>query len=212
MRTPKDIVKQGYDKVSYAYREENPDTAGEDYKKYKDWIDELSEQLTEGDSVLDLGCGCGVPATKLLARRFRVTGIDISSVQIARAQKLVPNALFICGDMCELCLATEGFDAILCLYAIIHVPMEEQQELLVKISRWLKPEGLLLLVAGHTEWTGQESSWLGIEGGDMYWSQADRQTYLRWLESSGFEVIWDRFIPEGDGGHTLIFAKKKPGC
>jgi len=23
----------------------------------------------------------------------------------------------------------------------------------------------------------------------------------------GFAVLWDRFIPEGDGGHTLILAQ-----
>lgn len=207
MKNPKDIVKQGYDMVSYAYREDEPDTDSSAYRQYKDWVDELSEQLMAGNSVLDLGCGCGVPVAKLLAEKFNVTGVDISCVQIERAKKLVPNAAFICRDMCELDFAPESFDAVICLYAIIHVPIEEQQELLDKIYHWLKAGGYLLLVAGHTLWTGQESNWLGVEGGDMYWSQADRDTYVRWLESAGFRMLWDRFIPEDDSGHTLIFAK-----
>ena len=209
MKNPKDIVQQGYDKVSYTYREDDPDQGSKTYQQYKSWVDELSEQLMAGDSVLDLGCGCGVPATDLLAQKFRVTGVDLSSVQIERAKELVPSTTFICGDMCALEFPSERFDAITCLYAIIHVPVEEQQELLVKMCSWLKPDGYLLLAAGHTAWTGKESNWLGVEGGDMYWSQVDRATYIQWLEASGFVVLWDRFIPEGDGGHTLLFSKKK---
>jgi len=44
----------------------------------------------------------------------------------------------------------------------------------------------------------------------MYWSHADRETYLAWLAKAGFEVVWTRFIPEGDSGHTLLLAKRAP--
>ncbi|MBN1303882.1 MAG: class I SAM-dependent methyltransferase [Anaerolineales bacterium] len=208
MKTPKEIVKSGYDRVSYAYREDAPDTSSETFKMYKSWIDELSEWLEAGSTVLDLGCGCGIPAAQMLVQRFKVTGADISPVQIERAKKLVPRAAFVCGDMCDLEFAPNAFDAITCLYVIIHVPLAEQPELLAKLWQWLKPGGLLMLVVGHGEWTGQEADWLGVAGGTMYWSHADRATYLDWLRKTGFDILWDRFIPEGDGGHTLIFAKK----
>jgi hypothetical protein len=42
----------------------------------------------------------------------------------------------------------------------------------------------------------------------MFWDHAGRDTYLRWLRDDGLEVIWDRFIPEGDGGHVLVLARK----
>ena len=44
----------------------------------------------------------------------------------------------------------------------------------------------------------------------MYWSHADRETYLAWLKDAGFDVLWTRFIPEGDSGHTLVLAKRAP--
>jgi hypothetical protein len=44
----------------------------------------------------------------------------------------------------------------------------------------------------------------------MNWSHADRETYLAWVRDRGFEVLWTRFIPEGDSGHTLLLAKKVP--
>ena len=88
---PKDIVKVGYDKVSFTYR---GDSLDENYREYQSWLDELSSLLDDGVSVLDLGCGCGIPTTKLLADTFKVTGVDISKVQIRRARKLVPDASF----------------------------------------------------------------------------------------------------------------------
>lgn len=57
-------------------------------------------------------------------------------------------------------------------------------------------------------WTGQEENWLNVEGGTMYWSHTNRDTFVKWLKETGFQVIWDRFIPEGNSGHTLILAKK----
>jgi hypothetical protein len=67
----------------------------------------------------------------------------------------------------------------------------------------------LMLITGHNAWTGEASDWLGVEGGDMFWSHTDRDTYLQWLTEAGFHVVWDRFIPEGEGGHTLFFVKKE---
>ena len=32
--------------------------------------------------------------------------------------------------------------------------------------------------------------------------------YAGWLADLNFELLWTRFIPEGDGGHTLLLAKK----
>ena len=34
--------------------------------------------LDDGVSVLDLGCGAGVPIARSLSRRYRVTGVDVS--------------------------------------------------------------------------------------------------------------------------------------
>ncbi len=103
--------------------------------------------LDDGDAVLDLGCGCGVPATAMLAERFSVTGVDISPVQIERARRLVPAGRFQCEDMTRVEFPLESFAAIVSFLAIIHVPVEEQPALLRKLSRWLRPGGHLLATA-----------------------------------------------------------------
>lgn len=174
---------------------------------YAAWLTELIPFLDDGDPVLDLGCGCGVPGTAILAERFLVTGVDISPVQIDRARRLVPAARFLCQDMTDAEFPSESFAAIVSFFAIIHVPVEEQPGIFRKLSSWLRPGGYLLATVGTRAWTGMEENW---HGAPMYWSHADRDTYLSWLRARGFDILWTRFIPEGTGGHTLLLAKRAP--
>lgn len=200
---PKAIVRHGYDLVSRAYR---ADDAAEG--QYAEWLDLLEARLPPPAKILDLGCGCGVPVARRLSPRYEVTGVDLSPVQIERARALVPTATFRCADMTAIELSDAGFDAIVCLYAIIHVPLAEQPGFLRNVARWLRPGGLLVATVGHGVWTGIEKDWLGVPGGDMWWSHADAATYRRWLADAGLVVEEERFVPEGDGGHTLVVASR----
>lgn len=201
----KEIVRKGYDKVSYAYRNENQNA---DFPDYAVWLADLASLLPPQAKVLDLGCGCGVPAAQTLARNFAVTGVDISSVQIERARLLVPNAEFVCADMTEVDFPAESFAAIVSLYAVIHVPLDEQPPLFAKLYEWLQAEGYLLAMVGSRAWTGVEENWLNVSGATMFWSHADAETYESWLTDCGFHLRFSTFIAEGDGGHQLILAQK----
>lgn len=203
----KQIVRQGYDKLSFAYRsDETPDDSG----AYSGWVQILAERLPEGSSVLDIGCGCGLPATRLLAQRFDVTGIDFSPIQINRAKALVPAARFLCGDIAAQFFAPASFSAVVSFYAIIHMPLAEHCELFEKIAKWLRPSGYFLATVGYDAWTGMEEEYLGVPGGKMCWSHADEPTNVRWMQEAGLYVHWTKFVPEGDSGHSLIFAQKPP--
>lgn len=200
---PKEIVRAGYDVISRIYRS---DEEGEDCAHYHAWLDELEPLLPPGAPVLDLGCGCGVPVARRLAARHPLTGVDISPVQIKRARQNVPDAHFVCADMATLDLPPGSLAAVVSFYAIIHLPLSEQPGLLARIRRWLWPGGYLMATVGHEAWTGQEDDWL--QGGvSMCWSHADEATYRAWLVDAGFEVLWTRFVPEGEGGHTLVLAR-----
>lgn len=206
---PKEVVRQGYDRISRAYRGDRIEHDNPEHARYIAWIDELTGLLPPGAAVLDLGCGNGVPADRLLADAgFGVTGADISPVQIARAQAAVPGARFLCADMTALDLPAASYDAVVSLYAIIHVPLAEQPALLDRVCRWLRPGGYLLITVGNRAWTGTEEGWLGVEGVPMYWSHADTATYAGWLVARGLEIRWSRFVPEDEGGHTLVLARK----
>jgi len=206
-RARRDLVRRGYDRISEAYRSDAAasGSATESTAQYEAWISELVGHLAPGARVLDLGCGAGVPASRLLVDwGFQVTGVDISEVQIRRARVLVPSARFEQADIVEWQCEPASFDAIVSLYTLIHVPLEDQRVLLPRMAGWLRPGGYLLAIIGHTAWTGTEE-YLGAE---MFWDHADAETTLGWIGDAGFDQLWQRFIPEGDGGHTLVLARR----
>ncbi|MFI8456632.1 class I SAM-dependent methyltransferase [Kitasatospora sp. NPDC085464] len=140
---PKDLVRRGYDLLSKRY-----ERAFGSETKYGSWIGQLLDRIPDAATVLDVGCGTGVPvARSLVTAGHRVTGVDISEVQIRRARELMPDAEFIRADATALELPQESFDAVICLYALIHIPLEEQPALLERIASWLRPGGGM--VPGH---------------------------------------------------------------
>ncbi|HVD30173.1 MAG TPA: class I SAM-dependent methyltransferase [Methylomirabilota bacterium] len=203
----RDLVRRGYDAISRAYRDDegraNPGS-DEGTDQYTRWVDDLSQLLRPRARVLDLGCGAGVPATKLLIEKgFEVLGLDISGVQIERARRLVSGANFEQADMVTWEHEPASFDAVVSFYALIHVPLGDQRNLLPKIRRWLRPGGYLLAIVGFERWTGIEDYF----GAEMFWDHADRETYLSWLTEARLAPLWDRFVPEGNVGHTLVLAQ-----
>jgi SAM-dependent methyltransferase len=202
----KDIVRNGYDKVSYAYRDDEGNAVfALDYGK---WLSKLTPLLPPASKIVELGCGCGVPVAQILSENFAVTGVDISPVQIERARKFVPRADFLCADMGEVEFPPESVAAVVSFFAFIHVPLDEQRTLFAKMFEWLRPEGYLLASIGNVAWTGTENNWLDVSGATMFWSHADAETYKAWLDELGFKLIWENFVPEGHSGHALIFAQK----
>src|SRR5829696_8328822 len=115
---PKEIVRRGYDALSHRYR---ADDAGEGH--YAGWLAGLRERLPPGGAVLDLGCGAGVPVARALAAAgFAVTGVDLSQLQVERARWLVPGATFLRADATRVEFPPGSFDAVVCLYTLIHLP------------------------------------------------------------------------------------------
>jgi len=206
-RRQRGLVRSGYDAISTQYRDDQgrPNPAGpESTDDYEAWLRDLATFLPPRARVLDLGCGAGVPAARLLVNLgFRVTGVDISAVQVERARSLVPEATFIHADMSVWDCDPASFEAVVTLYALIHVPLPDQRHLFPRLRRWLVPGGYLLAIVGLERWTGVED-YYGVQ---MFWDHADTATYLNWLERAGFRPLWHRFIPEGPGGHTLVLAR-----
>ncbi|MEV6283703.1 methyltransferase domain-containing protein [Kribbella sp. NPDC051770] len=200
---PKEIVRRGYDALSERY-----DKAYDGESKYRGWIDQLTARLDAGSRVLDIGCGSGLPlARELAAAGHAVTGVDISEVQIRRARELVPAAEFIQADAASLDFAAASYDAVVSFYALIHLPLDEQQLLLAKIARWLRPGGWFVCTTGDRPWTGVDDDWLG-SGVTMWWSHADADTNRAWITASGLTVETQERVPEGANGHALFWAQR----
>lgn len=215
---PERIVREGWNRASWRYRPEASATDAFDHAdgEYRRWLQPLLDDLPDGSAVLDLGCGCGIPAARILSRRFRVTGVDLSEVQVERARALVPGATFLRESMTEVEFPEASFRGVVCLYALIHVPLPAERPLLDRMHRWLADSGWLVIVTGHDALEGVEENWLG-SGAPMYWSHSDAATYRGWIEEAGFTVVSQQFIPEGSSGHELFIARSvrassRPAC
>jgi trans-aconitate methyltransferase len=95
-QNPVDIVSSGYDAIGNRYHEWGRTFRDDTRQRY---TQVLLDHATRGMRLLDLGCGNGEPTTKLLSERYRVTGVDVSPVQIALAAHNIPKGQFICADI-----------------------------------------------------------------------------------------------------------------
>jgi 2-polyprenyl-3-methyl-5-hydroxy-6-metoxy-1,4-benzoquinol methylase len=210
----KEVVKKAYDAMSHIYRGDD-----EVPTRYIEWVDHFTSLVPIGSSVLDVGCGCGVPTSKFLSDRgYSVTGVDISQVQVDRAAQLVPQGTFLCADFASDTLPIElqgaYFQGIVAFYVIIHVPLDEQPRFIRRIHDLLEGGGYCMIVVGCEEWTGEVNGWRGSDPSvKMWWSQTHAEQYRQWVKEVGFVIERDYHIPDedGDGHQMLVLRKPKVG-
>jgi SAM-dependent methyltransferase len=191
---PKQIVEAGYDAIADRYQA----WASSFHTPAMGWLDDLLSRLEDGSEILDLGCGRGVPFTQKLARRHRVTGVDISPRQVELARSLVPEAAFVQADATELEQLRQSLDAVVSLFMLGHVPRGEQGPLLRRIAGWLRPGGFLLatMATGGTEEV--DPDWLGAP---MYFASHTPEENRGLVRAAGLEIVRDRVIPHHEPGH-----------
>jgi predicted TPR repeat methyltransferase len=194
-RNPKEIVARGYDAIALRYAK----WAGEINSPALEWLRDLDARLPDGANVLELGCGRGVPGTRELARRHRVTGVDISAVQVELARHHVPEASFVHADATELEVAPGSLDAVVALYFFGHVPADEQRDLVGRVALWLDDGGLFLGTFGAGG-SGEEidEDWLGAP---MFFASLGGNAYLPLLRDCGLELLRDEVIVQNEPGH-----------
>jgi SAM-dependent methyltransferase len=199
------IVADGYDAMGEtfaAWRERIVDDPR------REWEDELVARLEPGARILELGCGGGTVETQRLAKRFTLTGVDISPRQVERARAAIPEADFVCADFTELELPAGSFDAVASFYVFNHVPRDLLAPLLARIHGWLAPGGWLVAAFGVSdteEWTGE---WLGAE---TFFSSFPPEVNSRLVREAGFASERDEVVvfeePEGPARFQWVLAQ-----
>ncbi|KAI0125480.1 methyltransferase [Xylariales sp. AK1849] len=168
-------------------------------------------------SMLELGCGCGLPVTQQLLSsvNFHVTANDLSSAQIAAAKENLTSddvggrLQLVEGDMAGLSFPEESFDAAIGMYSLIHLPRVEQEELIGKIMGWLKPGGYFLANFSEEATDGVVfEKWLD-EKGWVYWSGFGAETTVEKIKEAGFEVVLNEVAKDAvDASFLWVIAKK----
>lgn len=127
-----------------------------------------AESLSPGGSVLDLGCGHGMPISKaLIDKGLAVYGIDASPSLIAAFRLRFPSATIECSAIEDSRFFARKFDGIVAWGLMFLLPPDVQATLIHKVALALRPGGRFLFTAPQQacEWldnlTGQKSSSLG---------------------------------------------------
>jgi len=198
------IVADGYDAMGETFAAWREEIVGD---PRREWEDELVSRLEPGARLLELGCGSGPPETRRLARRFRLTGVDISPQQVERARAAIPEAEFVCADFTELALPAGSFDAVASFYAFNHVPRDLLGPLLASIHGWLVPGGWLLTAFGQSDLEGWTGEFLGAQ---TYFSSFPPEINSRLVRDAGFTIERDEVVtfeePEGPASFQWVLA------
>ncbi|PVI05107.1 methyltransferase domain-containing protein [Periconia macrospinosa] len=209
-----DAIAVTYNKV---FADENDPFRG---KYTSQMLHFLQQNAPEKASVLELGCGAGVPGTRMLLEskspEIHVIGNDFSSGQIDLAHQRLGKyeeagrLEFKKGDMMSLEFPRESFDAAVGFYSIIHLPRDEQTELVNRVVKWLKPGGLLLANFDQKEFNNKvNSKWLDHEKGWAYWSGWGEEGSAKMVEEAGLNILVKEVSRcETDATFVWIIARK----
>ncbi|MBS0181373.1 MAG: class I SAM-dependent methyltransferase [Nitrospira sp.] len=158
-----------------------------------------------GRYALDVGCGCeGRFLRTLLERGFDCSGLDISREMIALAKQRYSEASFVVGDICGWPLPRR-YDLITAWDSTFHLPLENQEPVLLKLCEGLSPDGVLLFTCGDGKEPG---SIQGEFGGKRFeYSSLGVSEFVRILSLGGC-AIQHLERDQYPLNHVYIVAKK----
>ena len=201
---PKEIVETGYDRIAERHLAWINEIRGDPRLRF---LNDLMARLPVRPTVLDLGCGAGVPCTALLAARADVVGVDLSASQLQLARRNVPSGRFIKADMTTVEFPPASFDAVTAFYSVLHVPRDQHGALFRRIAAWLRPGGHFLASLGCWADPGTVEDWLGTP---MFFSGHDAETNRRMLGQAGLTAVVDEAVamqePEGEATFQWVIA------
>lgn len=193
-------MRDGYDKIADVY------LANRDRLKSGRYVQQLLKYLPKNSTILDLGCGAGVPVDDILLKAgHEVRGIDISSEQIKLARKKCPRGQYSVGDIQDLESGQYQAQAVVSFYTIFHIPRAKQGNLLKVMASFLPKGGMLLITMGDREFEGEHI----LHGEKMWSSQYGTKQNREMVERAGFGIITDELDNSGGERHQVILAQKK---
>lgn len=204
---PKRIVEAGFDQIADRFGAWRAGITG---SPDEEWLGALLSRLPRNAGILELGCGEGLTARRLVDAGVHYVGIDISGEQLRRARALVPEAEFRQGDFTGLDVEAERFDAVVSLYVLNHVPRADLPALLARVASWLRPGGYLLATFGQSGWEGVQEEWLGVP---MFFGSYTKAETLSLLGHAGFAIEREEIVPivepvEGPASFLWVLARR----
>ena len=170
----------------------------------KAWLDRFLENISDGGTVLDLGCGIGEPIARyIIERGFHVTGIDSSPAMIAMCRQRFPDHEWIGADMRTINLQRR-FDGVLAWDSFFHLTADAQRLMFPVFAAHASPGAPLMWNAGPSE--GQAVG--DYQGERLFHASLDPVEYRRLLAVNGFDLIEYRAQDPECGGRSICLARR----
>src|SRR5579883_688423 len=148
------------------------------------WLDRFLQLVPKTGSILDLGCGCGVPiAQYFIEQEYQVTGVDASPYLLEMAQAAFPLQRWILSDMRGLQL-DDKFNGIISWDSFFHLNHEDQRAMFKIFAQHAAERAALMFTSGpsHGEVLGE------LEGEPLYHASLDPAEYRALFHHAGFKV------------------------
>ena len=132
-------MSNGYEAIAEAFiRARTPSIGPDVVRKWTKW-------LQPGASILDIGCGYGVPISEaLLQEGFKVYGVDASEALVAQFRERFPGVAVECSSVEESSFFNRTFDAVAAWGLMFIFPVDTQRRLIGKVARALNRPGHFL--------------------------------------------------------------------
>lgn len=139
--------------------------------------------------LLDIACGLGRLLEAAATYGVTGTGIDISPVAIAAAQRKLPEAKLVVGNAEQLPFADASFDVVTCLGSLER--MMDRPQVLREMQRVAAPDARFCLLVRNAATPGFR--WLtGSRDQRRRRGHQDADSLVNWrtlLEDAGFEIV-----------------------
>lgn len=131
------------DKTLAAYTEKASDYAALDFSEgEKRALTDFLGRIPKGGAILDLGCGPGFHAARMVAEGFSVSAIDATPAFVDAARDKGVNARL--GQFDDL-TETAAYDGVWASFSLLHAPKADFPHHLAAIHTALRPSGTLYL-------------------------------------------------------------------
>ena len=143
-----------------------------------------ARSFSPADSILDLGCGSGIPISRvLLDAGLSVFGVEASPTLAAEFHRNFPTAPIACEPVQESALFTRSFEGVVAWGLMFLLSEADQRTVIAKIAKILKPGGRFLFTA---PW--QAFAWPDASTG-RYSVSLGHDAYARALEIAGLRLV-----------------------
>ena len=185
----------GYEEIAKLFMSERDSLTG--VATVRQW----SRALPPGSSILDLGCGHGVPISQaLIEDGFTIYGVDASATLIESFRKRFPNVHAECSAVEDSAFFGRTFDAVVAVGLMFLLQPDVQRLLIRKVKQALNSKGQFLFTSPKEKcvWqdilTRRESVSLGAD------------CYREIFEAEGLVLVGEL----RDDGNNHYYSVRKP--